>query len=332
MSERIITKQRESNFELLRLFAMFCIIVYHLLGVIWHDDDAHSHGLLIALQTPFHIGVPLFVMISGYFGIRASWRGVLKILVPMFIYYVPIALVSNYVEGGDIKDYIHSLMFLSQTEYWFVQTYLWLFAFSPAINLYIKDINLKKRITIIGVLAFITMYVGNFGNDPYVMDGKDVIHFILLYIIGDTLHEYRNIWENISWKKILTIYLLLNVAVTVSYFWKQSICVNFFFPYNSIGIIINSILAFILFGKIKLVSSKINYMAASSFVVYLVHGQPTLFNWQMDTVVKIYQELGYGVPFIASLLGFSFCVMVFAIGIDKCLVPLYNRIINMSKR
>lgn len=331
MSEKTIKKQRESNFELLRLFAMFCIIVYHLLGVIWHDDDAHSHGLLIALQTPFHIGVPLFVMISGYFGIRASWRGVLKILVPLFIYYVPIALISNYLEGGNNKDYIHSFMFLSQTEYWFVQSYLWLFAVSPAINLYIKDIDLKKRMTILGVLAFITIYIGNVGNDPYVMDGKNVLHFILLYVIGDTLREYKKIWDRISWRKLLSTYILLNIIVTISYFWKQSICVNLFFPYNSIGIIINSILAFILFGKIKLVSSKINYFAASAFVVYLVHGQPTLFNFQMNTVVKIYQDLGYGVPFIVSLLVFSLCVMVFAIGVDKCLAPIYQKLWNINK-
>ena len=66
--------QRQSNIELLRCFAMLCIIVYHLclfaLGGV-----PTSTKLYQALQIPLHIGVPLFVLISGYFGIRFSLKG-----------------------------------------------------------------------------------------------------------------------------------------------------------------------------------------------------------------------------------------------------------------
>lgn len=55
--------QRQSNIELLRCFAMLCIIVYHLclfaLGGVSTGTKLYQ-----ALQIPLHIGVPLFVLIK----------------------------------------------------------------------------------------------------------------------------------------------------------------------------------------------------------------------------------------------------------------------------
>lgn len=321
-------KERESNFELLRLFAMFSIVFYHLLGVYWHIDDAPSHGMLVALTSPFHVGVPLFVMISGWFGIRASWRGVAKLLVPVFVYYVPIALYTNYIEEASLKDYLHSLMFLSQSAYWFVQTYLWLFIASPAINMFIKDQTVKQRMTTLFILAFVSMYVGSFGNDPSLADGKNVIHFAFLYIVGDTMKKWRTCWNSVSWKVLLFFYLLVNIGLLLIYPIKPSIPMNLFFPYNSIGILINSVMIMMLFAKINLQSRVLNYIAASSFVIYLVHGQPTLFKLQMQTVCNIYNQIGYGIPFILSIAGCALVVMAVAIAVDKILAPIYTKFIR----
>lgn len=57
---------RKSNFECLRLFAMFCIVLYHCYLLYVYDESS----LIIhkAIQIPLHIGVILFLLISGYFG------------------------------------------------------------------------------------------------------------------------------------------------------------------------------------------------------------------------------------------------------------------------
>ena len=71
------TKNRQSNMELLRIFSMLCIVVYH---IFLFGLDAHhpEEPLYKSLQIPFHVGVPIFVMISGYFGIRFSLRGLFR--------------------------------------------------------------------------------------------------------------------------------------------------------------------------------------------------------------------------------------------------------------
>lgn len=52
----MLKKERESNFELLRMVAMFSIVFYHLLGVYWYDSDAQTHIMFDALTVPFHFG------------------------------------------------------------------------------------------------------------------------------------------------------------------------------------------------------------------------------------------------------------------------------------
>lgn len=321
-------KERESNFELLRMVAMFSIVFYHLLGVYWHDNDAQTHIMFDALTVPFHFGVPVFVLISGYFGIRALWRGVLKLLVPVFLYYVPIELVHTYQtnEGG---NYLCAVMFLSQTPYWFIQTYLWLFMVSPAINLYINNIHsLRQRLMIISLLAFVTMYVGTVGNDNSLTGGKNVLYFSLLYIIGRTLYEYRENWKQISAKILIPLYLFINIGLVFTYFIVRSIPIELFYPYNSIGMLFNSILIFMIFGKIKVKSRIINYIAASTFSIYILHGQPALFDLQMNTVKYLYHQIGYGISFFIVLALFSLFVMILSIVIDKCCAPIYNRFIE----
>ena len=321
------SKQRESNFELLRLLAMFSIVLYHLLGIYWNDSDAHQYVMFDALTVPFHFGVPVFVLISGYFGIRISWRGILKLLVPVFIYYVPIELTMTHLRGGGPSDYFNKFLFLSQTPYWFVQTYFWLFLVSPAINLYMKDATLKKRLWVLFALAFITMYVGTIGNDLSLAEGKNVLYFSLLYIIGNTLHQYKSYWERLLWRWLLTIVLLLNIGLVLIYFVFCSIPTKLFFPYNSVGMLLNSILIFILFGHLNIKSQFINYLASSAFIIYLVHGEPTLCQLQMNYVGQIYHHVGYGISFYFALAGFSLLVMIISIGIDKLICPIYNHFI-----
>lgn len=51
------------------------------------------------IQIPLHIGVILFVLISGYFGIKRSFKGLIRLLTMTAIYYVPIALITNGIGG-----------------------------------------------------------------------------------------------------------------------------------------------------------------------------------------------------------------------------------------
>lgn len=63
---------RNSSIELLRLLAIFGIVVMHINGPLL-DSAFGLNSIWVQLENSiFNCGVSVFVLISGYFGIRRS--------------------------------------------------------------------------------------------------------------------------------------------------------------------------------------------------------------------------------------------------------------------
>ena len=60
------TKTRNSNIELLRIIAMMFIVIWHI-SVHAQKGELPSHNYIISITIT---GVNLFLLITGYFGIR----------------------------------------------------------------------------------------------------------------------------------------------------------------------------------------------------------------------------------------------------------------------
>lgn len=152
---------------------------------------------------PLHIGVLLFVLISGYFGIKATPKGLLKLLGMMFVYFLPLQLVYIYLHSGGGGEVLKTMLFVSHTPYRFMRTYICLFIFVPIINLYLDVVSDKKRILLLLSLFFISTYLGTSHGDPSLQDGKNFANFIFLYVIGNTLHRYRSYWERFRYSRLV---------------------------------------------------------------------------------------------------------------------------------
>lgn len=220
-------KERQSNIELLRCFAMLCIIVYHLL-IFVVSPLHHGESLYQALQIPLHIGVPLFVLISGYFGIRFSLRGLMRLCCKGYVYLVPFLAVPAIINGQGLKEVLQNVFIFGFDALWYLNTYLYLFLFSPIINRYLANITRNQRLYLLFILAFMSIYIGNVTEgDIYLVEGKNLTNFILLYVIGNTIrHEQARI-ESFSKSKMLGGYLFFNVFFSTWFYvcsffgWKD---------------------------------------------------------------------------------------------------------------
>ena len=93
-----VTKVRESSFELIRLLAMLLIVIYHIYcHHIWQVYDTAFNR---AIWIPLHIGVPLFLFISGYWGISVSGKSFFRLLGMISVYGIPMLLIYNYLSGS----------------------------------------------------------------------------------------------------------------------------------------------------------------------------------------------------------------------------------------
>lgn len=307
-------KTRNSVFEVMRIIAMLFIITYHLLVMAYKETPTET--LYKTAWIPLHIGVILFVLISGYFGIKCSLKGFLKLVGTIALYYLPITIFTNYEEGG-----LKSLLFISHSPYWFIRTYLCLYLISPMLNLYLKKTTTKERILLILSLSFISIYLGTSHGDMSLFDGKNLINFSLIYVIGNTIKTYKERIMLISAKYFICSYIFINLFVTIIYHISHDSIVSKFiwlisFPYCSPLLIINAILFFIILFRLNFQSNAINFIASSMFAVYLIHCQPYINNLINDKLCNEIIGNNIYINFIRILL-FAIVIMAVCTLIDK---------------
>ncbi len=329
--------QRQSNIELLRCIAMLCIIVYHLclfaLGGVPTGTKLYQ-----ALQIPLHIGVPLFVLISGYFGIRFSLRGLMRLLSKAYIYFVPFLVIPMLLaHNGGVKDILKGVFIIGFDAQWYLNTYLYLFLFSPIINRYLQNITKVQRVYLLVILAFMSVYIGNVTEgDVSLVEGKNLTNFLLLYTLGNTIRYYQDAINAILQRKLVVSYFLFNAFLVYAFMcipmlagkvWKYS------FAYDSPIIILNSIWVFAIFIKIKLNSRIINWMGSGVFACYLLQCPAIIWkNCFEYPIQQIYGVANAPWQIIPIMIFYGMVAMMIMMLIDKAFNPVWNRMARFAMR
>ena len=327
----------------MRIIAQYMIVLYHILLFIVYTDTGST--IYKALWLPLHIGVPLFVIISGYFSIKADVKRLIKLLGLVFVFQVPYLVISNLIGGerlvgpdggGSLFDWIRIVFFISGTPNWFMRTYLFLFLFSPVINSFLKDCSIKRRLFFILVLFFISHYVGTLGFDSSLADGKNLVTFIFFYVVGDTIRFYKDKWMNIPVKYLLITFCSYNIfqVLFFSIFEGGVYDIAFdriFFKYNSIGLLFNSVLFLMTAGHFTYYSPFINRVARASIAMYLL--QPYYFLFVIPPIISLiysYTRME-AISLIISLLFFTAILIIFSWVIYEILTPVWNLLDKLGR-
>ena len=301
-------KERQSEYELLRIVAQVMIVYYHImLFVIYPLSDV---ALYKAIWLPLHTGVPLFIFISGYFGIKPSVKGFIKLI--------------------GVKTVAEGLFFISRSPFWFIRTYIYLYLLSPIINKFLLGISFQERLFLFVVLFFISDYIGTIGTDKSLSEGYNIITFFLFYTVGDSIREYKSKWSVISKRTWLLLFLIVNVSLIVFFslvgFTNSYINHAYnllFFGYNSPGLLLSSILLFLFFGCVELKSKMINSMAKSSLAIYILHLSflPVVIK---PTVEWVYNYNGNLFLVVMNTLLLTIAVVVVCMCIYLILTPIWK--------
>lgn len=312
---------RQSNFELLRLVSMFFIVFYHLLRffVVRMDDAA----IYKAMYLPLHVAVICFVLISGYFHIKPSFRGAVKLLAPLVIFYLPLTLWEYYHGVGEAK----SLLVFSKSPYWFIRAYFCLFLMSPMLNNYLTD-N-KRRLQMLLILGFIAVYMGSV-HEPSLKGGKNVALFMFVYVLGDCLNAFKSKYERWRPAWIILAYLILNVLEVVCYvFFHDSLLGKVLwviaYPYCAPLLIMNAVLLFVIFSKFNFRSKAVNWLSLSVFSVYVLHHQHFILYSLIGPCVLYNHTVAHDPLILLTLLGgLTLLIMLTCMVVDKLCSPIWN--------
>lgn len=195
-----MSKERNSNIELLRNISMFFIVLIHLFektsAIFDIPIDSSAYYFSWIIYAVCRMGNNLFIIISGYFyrEVRFKLDKFLKLLVQVFFYSVILALVAKFCLGIELKSGWRNVLFpISKGEYWFMTVYMALYCFMPYINKFVETLSSKTYRRLL-LLCFVTFsLVPTFVNKDFLNFGGayGLVWFVYLYLIGAYIRENK---------------------------------------------------------------------------------------------------------------------------------------------
>lgn len=314
-------KQRSSNIELLRIIAMFLIVIHHTIvhGVL--DENTvdffalsyfSKHVLTVFIIQSMVIlgkmGVAIFIIITGYFMVYSTARlaKLIKVWLPIFFYSVVLFLfcVAIGQQPFSIEASIKSAFPVVFNNYWFMTGYIVMYLFIPFINTFLKNATTTQRLLVLGLL-FVTNIVVPiiFVAAPSyaaALGANNIVCFVFLYLVGAEL-RLRSILQKknlklgrmIFWGSFTGYIASVGCLDLIGLITRQ----NFFIHHATIlsgsggyglfalGMAIGF---FIMIGNHSIqYQPSINMVAGSTLSVYLIHDNPYIRPWLWHTVFRL---------------------------------------------
>lgn len=300
-------KERQLNYELLRIIAMLMIVCLHYLGkggILGNParPEMNMTGYMAWLvEALCLVAVNVYVLISGYFGADASvstdsnppfrevLRRPLKIWHQVFFYSSVIGVIALLIGAQQFDIYqIFTYCFPIVTEhYWFATSYVVLCLLMPFLNAGMMRLNQKETSCLLAGLLVLfsvskTVIPMQLPWDKY---GYDVIWFIILYLTGAYLKRYQIKWlKNRFWAMML--YLGSTAVIFASFFllrmfWLKTgrleDLINYGYTYNFLFCYVGAVGMFLAFSHEKTDAASqrfrkpIELFSKATFGVYLIH-------------------------------------------------------------
>jgi len=297
-------KQRESNFELMRIFAMFLIIAYHyvLFSNLRFNTAELSFNRLFyqSMLIDGKTGVNLFVMVSGYFMVKSSGAKTSKVLQlwgQAFFYIMLIWVIFHGKLGGFGGGFMGSpqdtlmgkIFFLSSGAQWFIAVYLVMYLLTPYVNVMLNAMSrtVYRRLLVLTSVFWVLIPTISWIPGMVVTEfqGNNLLFFLYLYALGGYLRLYHSEKQKKAsfWflcaLGMVVICMITVVAVDI---WNTKSMnrlklLDYLFNYqNHVFILLLSLFLFLGFKNLNMKHSRVvNYLSSLTFGIYLIHD-----NWQ----------------------------------------------------
>ena len=295
-------KARQSNIELLRIFAALGVIMLHLNnaneGGGWLKAAPFSSCQFVMMfYEMLAIGaVNVFILITGYFMAQkkqADLAKPLKLLFDMLV-FAGLFYIGNLIASGVNYPASNLIRYLSPNN-WFIFIYVALYVFSPFINKLWNSLSEKNKKTLLRwmfilfslypVIVYVTRLkgitaVGLSGADQ----GYTIVNFVFVYLIGCAVRDCEKdpapdkvpafmrskVLPPVFFVAVTTSLLGLSYLGAIA--TKTQPFQTPMFHYNNPLVILQALFAFLMFKNMKLPGNKIiNLFSGAAFYVYILH-------------------------------------------------------------
>ncbi len=338
----MIQKTRSSNIELLRIIAMIMILGLHV-NFFAIGEPTTQEIISSPLQSFIRffaewtciVGVNVFVLISGWFGINYKPKGIVQFLFQSLFFsliiFIPFAIAGK-IEVNRLN--IMSSFLLYKNAYWFVWAYLILYIISPILNTFVENSNRIELKRLLILFFIIQTIVSTFTNVAFYKAGYDPLSFIGLYLLARYFKLYKENNYRYTYLVIFGLCVLLSTFVCllppflgISNSLMISISLMYTNPLNIIG----ALCLLLFFTKLNFKSRAINYIATSCFAVYLLHMHFCLSGYYINTAKDLYNKFS-GITYFITIIVLFVAVFMASIALDRIRIVCFNYLWNKYEK
>ncbi len=299
---------RNSNLEVLRIFAMIAIIAHHF---VVNSTTTNYFDYLNPTLNQYFLEVwgmwgktatNSFILISGYFLCKQSltWQRYVKLFAQIVFYNIVIyfIFVATDYDAFSIKGAVSTIFgLLTHINNGFTESFMVFYAFVPIYNIVIKNLTQKQFKRFVMGIIFVMSITQNFFlastmNEP--------IWYMSLYFIAAYIRLYPNRYtESLKFSTSLFVFSVFIAIASViciiilgDYRQSSFIGVHRYFMVedsNRVLPFIVGLSAFLIAKNIRSFTSKfINTVAAGTFGVLLIHANSdTMRRWLWQDVCQV---------------------------------------------
>lgn len=258
--------------------------------------------------------VDVFVLISGWFGIKYKTNKLMSLLFQTLFFSTLVYGVLAVIYPDKYLNWISlsTVGCLNSEDYWFVKAYIGLFIFAPVINKFIESSTEKQiRLFLILFYTYQTIYGWlNLYGAHWFEGGFSMVSFLGLYVLARYVRLYLNVQKyKYLW---LGLYLSVGLLLGLMCFGLAAMNLNIYgrlLTYTNPLVICEAVFILLFFQSLDFKSKYINYIATSCLAMYLLHAHPlvlwsifhaTIRDWL--SVLPLEVSLSYSFLFIMAFI------------------------------
>lgn len=330
---------RNYGIDLFRLFAMWLIIILHILGqggIIAETSNQLNRSYLVVmlLETVAFCSVNCYALISGFVGYKEQEKeykyGKYLSFWLQAVFYGLLGRIITHLcfNSAPRFDFSSAFFPVLTNEWWYFTAYTALFFLIPFYNLLIRSLSLKQITFLIGCLLFFFSCLETISRTNIfdVDKGYSFLWLSVLYFVGAWLKKYKIQKKRFPkrWKSFLLFISILAIALT----WVAGLKLNYsdLMQYTSPTMVLLAVFFLVTFSELEFnatICNIISFFASGTLGVYLLHVEPHFWDIVMkNRFVFIGKFPTLAIPIVVFV--FALAILVVGCVIDKLRRMLFS--------
>ncbi|MGI6013834.1 MAG: acyltransferase [Oscillospiraceae bacterium] len=329
--------KRNYGIDLLRMLAMVCIIVLHVLGHggILPNLYPASMGYKLAclLQIVAYCSVNCYAIISGYvcYGTKFKYHRIITLWFQVVFYTLSITLLFRILHPEIIGrlDWIAALLPVAFNQYWYFTAYFCMFFFIPFFNHMMDSLSQRQATCLIFTIILLLSALPTICHADLfqTVNGYSVLWVSGLYFLGAYIKKY----QVAQWIGSIRAMVLFLFCILFTWGYKLMMEAGHISPiafmqdgndlmsYTSLTILFASVALVLFFSNLKIRHASavrtIRVLSPSAFSAYLLHTQSMVWFYFMMDRFSWCATLHFW-KLIPAVLGISVGIYLCCSGID----------------